>query len=157
MKPAALLLTGGTAIFAAVSGWELRSQWLAETVDMFAPLTRGRVLPSKNFTAFTPENCSGYRRVRSSEGGRQQIYVNGKDVVSIFLPTSTGAEIAAAPGWTTHHDHDGNLYFTLIGEDRHCAVAFIHESQPVVMVSRLKHGTLIELAEKLKRIMHQRG
>ena len=150
MKPAVLVLAGGTALVAAVTGWQLRSQWLASTLKLLPSADQAQNMGTEIHALRLPETCGGYRRASSTEGGRQQIYVKGKDTVSLFIPGSTAADIASAPGWLIQPGSDGSPFYTLIGQNEHCAVAFTYDNQPVVMASRIKTGRLIEFAEKLK-------
>lgn len=150
MKPAVLALAGGTALVAAVTGWELRSQWLASTLKLLPSADQAQDMGNESLALRLPETCGGYRRASSTEGGRQQIYVKGKDTISLFIPGSTAADIASAPGWLIQPGSDGSPFYTLIGQNDHCAVAFTYVNQPVVMASRIKTGRLIEFAEKLK-------
>ncbi|MFM2223013.1 MAG: hypothetical protein RLZZ78_1270 [Armatimonadota bacterium] len=156
MKPMAMALAGGTAIVAAIAGWELRSAWLAKTLQILPPTgTNGRVgeLPLANLL---PDECGGYRRVSTTESGRQQIFVRGKATVSLFIPGSSAADIAAAPGWSVQTGSDGSAIYTMVGKNDHCAVAFTFENQPIVLASRIKTGRLIELAESMKQAMRKR-
>lgn len=150
MKPAVLALAGGTALVAAITGWELRSQWLASTLKLLPSADQAQDMGNESLALRLPETCGGYRRASSTEGGRQQIYVKGKDTISLFIPGSTAADIASAPGWLIQPGSDGSPFYTLIGQNDHCAVAFTYVNQPVVMASRIKTGRLIEFAEKLK-------
>lgn len=157
MKPMAMALAGGTAIVAAIAGWELRSAWLAKTLQILPPTeTNGRVgeLPLANLL---PDECGGYRRVSTTESGRQQIYVRGKATVSLFIPGSSAADIAAAPGWSVQTGSDGSAIYTMVGKNDHCAVTFTFENQPIVLASRIKTGRLIELAETMKQAMRKRN
>ena len=156
MKPAVFALAGGTALVAAVAGWELRSQWLASTLKVLPSLDQTQIAGDESFALRIPETCGGYRRVSSTEGGRQQIYVKGKNTVSLFIPGSTAADIAAAPGWSTQAGSEGSQFYTLIGQNDHCAVAFTYGHQPIVLASRIKIGRLIEFAEHLKAAMRDR-
>jgi hypothetical protein len=157
MKPMAMALAGGTAIVAAIGGWELRSAWLAKTLQILpSTKTGGRIgeLPIANLL---PDECAGYRRVSSTESGRQQIYVKGKAAVSLFIPGSSVADIASAPGWYIQKGSDGSAIYTMVGKNDHCAVAFTFENQPIVLASRIKSGRLIELAETMKQAMRKRS
>lgn len=156
MKPAALALAGGTALVAAVAGWELRSQWLASTLKILPSPDQSQIMGDESLVLRIPETCGGYRRASSTEGGRQQIYVKGKNTVSLFIPGSTAADIAAAPGWSTQAGSDGNQFYTLKGQNDHCAVAFTYGNQPIVLASRIKTGRLVEFAEQLKAAMRDR-
>lgn len=156
MKPFALALAGGTALVAAVTGWELRSQWLASTLRILPSSGQSRSSADEPIALLMPETCGGYRRASSTEGGRQQIYVKGKNTVSLFIPGSTAADIAAAPGWTMQAGVDGSKFYTLIGQNDHCAVAFTCENQPIVLAARIKTGRLIEFAEHLKTAIRDR-
>ncbi|MEY3601701.1 MAG: hypothetical protein RL169_945 [Armatimonadota bacterium] len=156
MKPAVLALTGGTALVAAVAGWELRSQWLASTLKILPTSDQSQITEDESLALRIPETCGGYRRASSTEGGRQQIYVKGKNTVSLFIPGSTAADIAAAPGWSTQAGSDGSQFYTLIGQNDHCAVAFTYGNQPIVLASRIKTGRLIEFAVQLKAAMRDR-
>jgi hypothetical protein len=102
-----------------------------------------------------PDSVGGYRRVSSTEGGRQQIYIKGRETVSLFLPGSTAAEIAAAPGWSVQSGSHGSNIYTLIGQNDHCAVAFTYGTQPVVLTSRIKPGLLIELADHMMKVLRE--
>lgn len=156
MKPAVLAVAGGTALVAAVAGWELRSQWLASTLKVLPSPDQSQQVGDESLALRLPDTCGGYRRASSTEGGRQQIYVKGQNTVSLFIPGSTAADIASAPGWATHTGSDGSPFYTLIGQNDHCAVAFTYDNQPVVLASRLKTGRLIEFAEQLKAAMRDR-
>lgn len=155
MKTAAMALAGGTAIVAAFTGWELRSQWLASSLDILPFSDQSRFKGSDAISLHLPESCAGYLKATLSEGGRQQIYVRGKDTVSVFIPRSIAADIASASGWSTQAGSDGTSFYTLIGENDHCAVAFLHDDQPIVLASRLKPGRVIEFAEKLKNALRE--
>jgi hypothetical protein len=109
----------------------------------------------KSVSLSLPASVGGYRRVSSTEGGRQQIYINGRETVSLFLPGSTAAEIAAAPGWSVRTGSDGGNTYTLIGQNDHCAVAFTYGNQPVVLTSRIKPGRLIELADHMMKVLQE--
>jgi hypothetical protein len=156
MKPAVLALAGGTALVAAVAGWELRSQWLASTLKILPTSDQSQITEDESLALRIPETCGGYRRASSTEGGRQQIYVKGTDTISLFIPGSTAADIAAAPGWATQAGSDGSQFYTLIGQNDHCAVAFTYGNQPIVLASRIKSGRLIAFAEQLKAAMRDR-
>lgn len=156
MKPAVLALAGGTALVAAVAGWELRSKWLASTLKILPSPDQSQTMGDESLALRLPESCGGYRRASSTERGRQQIYIKGKGTVSLFIPRSTAADIAAAPGWATQTGSDGSPFYTLIGQNDHCAVAFTYDNQPVVLASRIKTGRLIEFAEQLKAAMRNR-
>ncbi len=104
-----------------------------------------------------PDSVGGYRRVSSTEGGRQQIYIKGREAVSLFLPGSTAAEIAAAPGWSVRTSSDGSNIYTLIGQNDHCAVAFTYGNQPVVLTSRVQPEQLIELANQMMKAMREQS
>lgn len=153
MKPAVLALAGGTAFVAAVTGWELRSQWLASTLKVLPSPDQSQKVGDESLILRLPETCAGYRRASSTEGGRQQIYAKGKDTISLFIPGSTAAEIASAPGWSIQPGSDGSPFYTLIGQNDHCAVAFTYGHQPIVLASRIKTGRLIQFAEHLKAAM----
>ncbi|MEY3764197.1 MAG: hypothetical protein RLZ42_857 [Armatimonadota bacterium] len=153
MRPAALALAGGTAIVAAVASWELRSRWLARTLQVIPISDQARKSADKTVSLSLPDSVGGYRRVSSTEGGRQQIYVKGRSTVSLFLPSSTAADIAAAPGWSMQKGADGSIVYTLTDQDDHCAVAFTFENQLVVLASRIKPGRLIELADHMMQAM----
>jgi len=155
MRPAAFALAGGTAIVAAVAGWELRSRWLARTLQVIPSSDQARMAADKSVSLSLPASVGGYRRVSSTEGGRQQIYVNGRETVSLFLPGSTAAEIAAAPGWSVQSGSHGSNIYTLIGQNDHCAVAFTYGTQPVVLTSRIKPGRLIELADHMMKVLRE--
>jgi hypothetical protein len=153
MKPVAFALAGGTAVVAAIAGWELRSLWLARTLQVIPTAESGKRFTDRSIANLLPDACGGYRRVSSTENGRQQIYIRGYATVSLFIPGSTAADIAAAPGWSVKRGLDGNNIYTMVGRDGLCAVAFIYENQPIVLTSRIKMGRLIQLAEKMKQAM----
>ena len=157
MRPAAFALAGGTAIVAAVAGWELRSRWLARTLQVIPSSGQARTSVDKDVLLSLPESVGGYRRVSSTEGGRQQIYIKGRETVSLFLPGSTAAEIAAAPGWSVRTSSDGSNIYTLIGQNDHCAVAFTYGNQPVVLTSRCQPEQLIELANQMMKAMREQS
>lgn len=157
MRPAAFALAGGTAIVAAVAGWELRSRWLARTLQVIPSSGQARTSADKNVLLSLPESVGGYRRVSSTEGGRQQIYIKGRTTVSLFLPGSTAVEIAAAPGWSVRSGTDGSTIYTLIGQNDHCAVAFTYGNQPVVLASRVQPEQLIELANHMMKAMREQS
>jgi hypothetical protein len=157
MKPMAMALAGGTAIVAAVAGWELRSAWLAKTLQILPSVEKGGRLGDLPIANLLPDECGGYRRVSTTESGRQQIYVKGKATVSLFIPGSSVADIAAAPGWNVQTDSDGSPIYTMVGKNDHCAVAFTFENQPIVLASRIETGRLIELAETMKQAMRKRS
>ena len=154
MRPAALALTGGTAIVAAVAGWKLRSHWLSRTLQVIQSSDHVRMSSDIAGLLRLPDSVGGYRRVRSAERGRQQTYVKGRSTVSLFLPSSTAADIAAAPRWAKQKAADGSTY-TLADQDDHCAVAFTYENQPVILASRIKPGCLIELADHMMHAMRE--
>lgn len=155
MKSAVVALAGGSAIVAAITGWELRSHWLASTLRILSSTDHTQKTTESSQALSLPNACGGYRRVSSTEGGRQQIYVKatGKDTISLFIPGATAADIASAPGWSVQKGSDGTPFYTLIGQNNHCAVAFIYDYQPIVMASRIKTGRLIEFAETLKQAL----
>ena len=155
MKPAILALAGGTALVAAIAGWELRSQWLASTLKILANQDAKQTSLDDRSPLHLPPACGGYRRVSVTDSGRQQIYAKGKELISLFLPGSTAADIAAAPGWSTERAVDGSTFYTLKGQKEHCAVAFVHENQPVVLASRITTQNLIAFAEQLKLAMRE--
>lgn len=155
MRPAAFALAGGTAIVAAVAGWELRSQWLSRTLQVIQSSDHVRMSSDIAGLLRLPDSVGGYRRVRSAERGRQQTYVKGRSTVSLFLPSSTAADIAAAPGWAKQKAADGSIVYTLTDQDDHCAVAFTYENQPVILASRIKPGRLIELADHMMHAMRE--
>lgn len=155
MKPIAFALAGGTAIVAAIAGWELRSQWLARTLQVVPTSDSGKRIRDVSIANILPDACGGYRRVSSTESGRQQIYVRGYATVSIFIPGSTAADIVAAPGWSVQTGSDGSEIYTMVGQNDLCAVAFTYDNQPIVMASRIKTGRLIEFAEKMKQAMRE--
>lgn len=157
MRPAAFALAGGTAIVAAVAGWELRSRWLARTLQVIPSSGQARTSADKNVLLSLPESVGGYRRVSSTEGGRQQIYIKGRTTVSLFLPGSTAAEIAAAPGWSVQTGANGSTVYTMIGQNDHCAVAFTYGNQPVVLASRVQPEQLIELANHMMKAMREQS
>ena len=157
MRPAAFALAGGTAIVAAVAGWELRSRWLARTLQVIPSSDQARTSTDTNVLLSLPESVGGYRRVSSTEGGRQQIYIKGRTTVSLFLPGSTAVEIAAAPGWSVRSGTDGSTIYTLIGQNDHCAVAFTYGNQPVVLASRVQPEQLIELANHMMKAMREQS
>ena len=157
MRPAAFALAGGTAIVAAVAGWELRSRWLARTLQVIPSSGQARTSVDKDVLLSLPESVGGYRRVSSTEGGRQQIYIKGRETVSLFLPGSTAAEIAAAPGWSVRSGTDGSTIYALIGQNDHCAVAFTYGNQPVVLASRCQPEQLIELANHMMKAMREQS
>lgn len=51
---------------------------------------------------------------------------------------------------------DRSRFYTLIGQNDHCAVAFTYGNQPIVLASHIKTGRLIQFAEKLKMAMRDR-
>ena len=155
MRPAAFALAGGTAIVAAVAGWELRSQWLSRTLQVIQSSDHVRMSSDIAGLLRLPDSVGGYRRIRSAEHGRQQTYVKGRSTVSLFLPSSTAADIAAAPGWAKQKAADGSIVYTLTDQDDHCAVAFTYENQPVILASRIKPGRLIELADHMMHAMRE--
>lgn len=156
MKPMAMALAGGTAVVAAIAGWELRSAWLAKTLQILPSTEAGGRMEELRVANLLPDECGGYRRVSTAESGRQQIYVRGKAAVSLFIPGSSAADIAAAPGWSVQTGSDGSAIYTMVGKNDHCAVAFTFENQPIVLASRIKTGRLIELAETMKQAMRKR-
>ena len=157
MRPAAFALAGGTAIVAAVAGWELRSRWLARTLQVIPSSGQARTSADTTCPVRLPDSVGGYRRVSSTEGGRQQIYIKGRTTVSLFLPGSTAAEIAAAPGWSVRSGGDGSTIYALIGQNDHCAVAFTYGNQPVVLASRVQPEQLIELANHMMKAMREQS
>jgi len=157
MKPMAMALAGGTAIVAAVAGWELRSAWLAKTLQILPSVEKGGSIGDVSLANLLPDECGGYRRVSTTESGRQQIYVKGQAAVSLFIPGSSVSDIAAAPGWSVQTGSDGSAIYTMVGKNDHCAVAFTYENQPIVLASRIKTGRLIELAETMKQAMRKRS
>jgi hypothetical protein len=157
MKPMALALAGGTAIVAAVAGWELRSTWLAKTLQILPPVEKGGSFGDRPLSNLLPDECGGYRRVSIAESGRQQVYVNGNATVSLFIPGSTVAEITSAPGWSVQTGSDGSAIYTMVGKNDHCAITFTFENQPVVLASRIDTVRLIELAESMKQAMRKRS
>lgn len=157
MRPAALALAGGTAIVAAVAGWELRSQWLSRTLQVIQSSDHVRMSSDIAGLLRLPDSVGGYRRARSAERGRQQTYVKGRSTVSLFLPSSTAADIAAALGWAIRTGSDGSTIYTLIGHNDHCAVAFTYGNQPVVRASRVQPEQLIELANHMMKVMREQS
>lgn len=155
MKTAIVVLAGGTAIVAAVGGWELRSHWLSKTLRILPAAEDKPAVEDERFAVRLPSACGEYRRVCVTGSGRQQIYAKRKELISLFLPGSTAADIASAPGWSCQPGLDESIFYTLIGQNDHCAVAIIDENQQVVLTSRVKTGRLIEFAEKLKQAIRE--